>query len=169
MQKEAVHFRPKANKIASWAVVGLIGLFGCFFMAGGIDSLMGSTPWEGIALLAIGLAIVMLAWRLAQHVFLPLVTVRHDALVIRSFWGGAHLWTFSNVAAWQVQPQRIAKDAFGRRLLHPVTVERLISTDLNGKTRSAILPGFRGGNAALLTLIAQRSGMEITAKEMAAN
>ena len=155
-----IHIRVQANRIFAWCLIGLLAVLTLFFILGGIQQ-YGAEGW-GLILVAVFLGVMTI--RVARYFLLPQVSVTQTHLVIRPFWKRTVKWSFEDTSMWEVETQKIVKDWRSRRLLVPLTVERLYRTVKTGDTKSVVLPGFAGHNERILNAIAERSGVSVNAR-----
>lgn len=144
-----------------WAAVLGTGLFALFFLVGGVDRFSPHRIGESLALIAIGVALGVLAWRIWLYYRRPCLSLVGDVLTWRPFWRRACNWSAADITGLTIETERITRSA-GKRLPVPVTIQRLEITTQDGARSRLVLPRFRGGNDALVATLAERSGTSVT-------
>lgn len=155
-----IHVWVQANRVFVWFLIGLLALLTLFFAFGGMQQ-YGAEGW-GLILVAVFLGVM--TERVARYYLLPQMSLTKTHLVIRPFWLRTVKWPIKGTAIWETEHQRIEKDWRGRRLLRPLTVERLFRTDTQGLTMSVVLPSFAGHNERILKAISERSDVSVTVR-----
>lgn len=156
-----IHIREQVSRPAVWFIVGAMALLGVALTVGG---LIGLPDAEAAVPLVIGVGVLGLTGRLSVFLLRPRLSLTDRELIVRRFWGRERRFPFDGTTGWATEIQRIEKNWTGRRLIRPVTVERLVRTGTDGAVEKVVLPRFAGANERILTELAKRSGIGIEAR-----
>jgi hypothetical protein len=144
-----------------WGAVVLMGAISLIFFLSALER-AGRGDWEAaILLFLIGGVLVFLTERVRRFFFQSQFIIQDDRVVRKRFLPGETAWTFADTLSWETEVEVITKTQRGRRLPIPLHIEYLIRTDSSGDVSRIVLPGYTGSNEALLTELAQRSGLDI--------
>lgn len=147
----------EANRAVVWILICFLALLAAFFAFAGLQE-HGTNGWGYFLMAAV---CALLAQRVFRYFLQPQLSVTPTDLVIRPFWKRTASWAHADTARLESKTEVITKNARGRRLPVPITVERLHRTDKTGGTQTIVLPGFAGNNADVLAAITQRSGVPV--------